>query len=73
VIHHAHPNLDGQFEIGQRAVRHLGVVPDPHPMGDLLGGGQVGDERPRDTEAVGDDAPDVDGGVPEPLDGAHYL
>ncbi len=37
-------------------------------MGDLLRGGEVGDERGRDAEAVRDDASDVDGRVPHPFD-----
>jgi hypothetical protein len=42
-------------------------------MGDLVGGGEIGDESSGDAEAVDDDAGDVDGGVPDPLDGRDHV
>src|SRR5207302_5507744 len=68
--HHPHAHLDGQLQVGQGPVRHLRAVTDPDAVGDLLGGGEVGDEGPGDAQAAGDDAADVDGGVAQPLDGA---
>ena len=66
--HDAHAHLHRQLQVRQPPVGHLGVLPDADPVGDLLGGGQVGDEGPGDPEAVGDDAGDVDGGVAQALD-----
>ena len=42
-------------------------------MGDLVGGGEIRDESGGNAEAVDDDAGDVDGGVPDPLDGRDHV
>ena len=44
---------------------------DAHAVRHLFGGGEIGDERGRDAEAVRDDARDVDRGVAHALDRRH--
>jgi hypothetical protein len=68
-----HPDLDGELDVGQPAVGHGRALAHPHPVGHLLGPVEIGDQGTGDAQAVGDDAPDVDGGVADALDGAHDL
>ena len=67
------PTSMGSSRVGERAVREQRVGPDAHAVRDLFGGREVGDERGRDAEAVGDDAGDVDGGVAHALDGREHV
>ncbi len=71
--HDPHAHLHRQLQVRQGPVGHLGVVPDPHPVGDLFGQGQVGHQGARDAQPVGHDAADVDRGVAEALDGPDDL
>ena len=50
------PDLGRELDVGERAVRERGVRAHAHPVRDLLGGGEVGDQRGGDAEPVGDDA-----------------
>ena len=71
--HHAHADLDRQLDVGERAVRERGVGAHAHAVRDLLGRGEVGDERGGDAEPVGDDAGDVDRGVAHALDRREHV
>ena len=66
--HHPHAGLHGQFVSGQWAVSEVRALRHEHPVRDLLGLGQVGDQFGRDTDLVGDDPGDVDGVVGHPFD-----
>ena len=67
------PATVGSSRVGERPVGHVRSVADPHAVGDLLGPGQVCDQRPRDAQTAGDHPGDVGGGVADPLDGADDL
>ena len=64
----AHAGLHRQLEVEQRPAGEVRALAHPHPVRDLLGVGEVGDQLPGDAEAVGDDAGDVDRRVGDPLD-----
>ena len=51
--HDPHAHLGGELQVGQGAVRHGRVLPDPDPVGDLLGGGQVGHQGVGDARGGG--------------------
>jgi hypothetical protein len=69
----AHAGLDRQLEVRQRAAGQVRAVAHEHPVRDLLGLGQVGDQLAGDAEAVGDDAGDVGGGLADALDRRDHL
>ena len=63
-----HPDLHRQLDLFELAVGERGAGAHAHPVRHLLGGGEVGDQRGRDAEPVGDDARHVDRGVSHALD-----
>ena len=67
----AHARLHRQLDVVERAVRERRLGAHAHAVRDLLGRGEVGDERRRDAEVVRDDARDVDGRVAHALDRRH--
>ena len=66
-------DLDGEAGSGERPVSERRVGAHAHAVGDLLGGGEIGDQRGRDAQTVGDDARDVDGRVAHALDGREHV
>src|SRR6266511_2679173 len=66
---HTHAHLDGELDVGEGSPCQLRAVAHTDAVRDLLGDGEVGDERGGNAEAVGDDARHVDGGVADPLHG----
>ena len=67
------PTSVGRRTVGERSVRERRVGAHPHAVRHLFGGGEVGDQRGGDAEAVGDDAGDVDGRVAHALDGREHV
>ena len=49
----AHADLGGEPHVGERAVREQRLGPHPHAVRDLLGRGEVGDQRGGDARAGG--------------------
>ena len=66
-----HADVHRQVDLVEAAAREARALTDAHAVRHLFGRAEVGDERGRDAEAVGDDAADVDRGVAHALDRGH--
>ena len=66
-----HADVHRQVDVFEPPALELRAGPHAHAVRDLFGRGEVGDQRGRDSEAVRDDATDVDRGVAHTFDRGH--
>ena len=67
------PTSIGSATSASERLRERAVGADPHAVRDLLGGREIGNERRRDPEPVGDDVRDVDARVAHALDRGEHV